>query len=259
MSKVLWVGVAAATLCVCGWGQGARQPRTAAHGAAVSPAAVVAANVVAANVVPAAVVPANAQSALVGMVANAAVIFVGHVLTIAPGNGFVDVTFRIDEPVRGGSKLGTYVLREWAGLWSGTPDRYHVGERLLMLLTARGASGMSAPVGGDEGMMPIVPNALQPLADTQGKAPAEDGSLATDVTGMTADLRWVQARGLRPLLGGTLVGATSAAGPGVGWGPVTPVGNVRDISGQPTVAAVLALLRTTAGYVPGPGSGHEAQ
>ena len=249
MSKVLWVCLAAATLCVSGWGQGARKPRAAAHGAAVSPA----------NVVPAAVVPANAQSALVTMVANAAVIFAGHVLSIAPGNGFVDVTFRIDEPVRGGSKLGVYVLREWAGLWSGTPDRYHVGERLLMLLTARGASGMSAPVGGDEGIVPILPNAVEPLADTHGNAPAEDGSLATDVTGMTADLRWVQARGVRPLLGGTLVGATSEAGPGVGWGPVAPVGNVHNTSGQPTVAAVLALLRTAAGYGPGPGSGHEAQ
>ena len=132
-----------------------------------------------------------------------------------------------------------------------------------MLLTARGTSGMSAPVGGDEGIIPIVPGALQPLADTQGVAPAEDGSVATDLTGMVADLRWVQARALRTSSRngtGTLVQALSAEGTAEGWSPVMPVGAGAQVAaGQPTVATVLAMLRTTTGYTPGPGSGHEAQ
>ena len=249
VAKVLWVYFAAVALCLPICGQGAKTQHGNSHPA----------NAHAANVQPAAVVPAEAQSVLAAMVTSAAVIFAGHVVSIAPGNGFVDVTFRIEEPVRGGSKLGVYVLREWAGLWSGAPDRYHVGERLLLLLAARGPSGMSAPVGGDEGIVPILAGAVQPLADPHGNAPAEDGSLATDITGMTADLRRVQARAVRPLLTGTLVQASSAAGPGVGWGAVAPLNNLGDLAGQPTVAAVLALLRTAAGYVPGPGSGHEAQ
>ena len=121
--------------------------------------------------------PAETSSALVAMQARAAVIFAGYVVSVdrEDAAGYVDVRFRVEEAVRGCNKLGVYVLREWAGLWSGGAARYRVGQRLLMLLPARGPGGMSAPVDGLDGAIPIVASAAEPLADAKGVAPAEDG------------------------------------------------------------------------------------
>ena len=252
MSKVLWLCCWAAAACTAGWGQAAVRHGGRAHVAPVQAPAASAS----------AVLGPDAQAALNALVARAAVIFAGHVLAVSPGDGFVDTRFRIDEPVRGCNKTGIYVLREWEGLWSGQPARYRVGERLLMLLTARGASGMSAPVGGDEGIIPIAASASEPLADARGVAPAEDGSVAADITGMTADLRWVQARAARTRA--VPVNAEPRE-PGEPESPAqrwvaTPAmaATVGTSSWQPTVAAVLAALRGTGASGPGapePGTG----
>ena len=263
MSKVWWLGWVAGVACLPGWcvqglGQAVRAGHRPAH-----PAAAIG--------LPAGTVPAEAQAELTSMVARAGVIFAGHVLGIARSEGFVDVTFRIDEPVRGCNKLGVYVLREWAGLWSGEAARYRVGERLVMLLAARGPSGMSAPVGGDEGIIPIAATASEPLADASGIAPAEDGSAAADVNGMAADLRWVQVRAPRSLVYAAAAEAAASEDPAIPinrWGPVMPVAvSLGTPAGRPTVAAVLAVLRAAAGAGPGSGpgagvgagSGHEAR
>src|ERR1700721_169838 len=47
---------------------------------------------------------------------------------------------------RGVSAGEPFVLREWAGLWAGGVERYRVGQRLLMLLHAPDAMGLSSPV-----------------------------------------------------------------------------------------------------------------
>ncbi len=247
VSKVCCLWLVAAPLS--GFGQAAKP----AHAAHAQPKAAVASTAVSAAV----------QESLAKTAAAAGVIFAGHVLEVARHDdaGYVDIRFRIDEPVRGCNKLGIYVLREWVGLWSGKPPRYTVGQRLLMLLAPRGASGMSAPVGGDEGLIPIQAGATEPLADGNGVAPAEDGSQASDVTGMTADLRWVQARLPRKLAYASDTAAPVVPGEPVSrWGPVEPVAEgLGSVAAQPSVGSVLDVLRAVVGTAPAPGSGHVVQ
>ena len=86
-------------------------------------------------------------------------IFVGQVLAVrrprtAAGSGR-EVEFRVDQAIRGCAAGTPFVLREWAGLWAGGNQRYRVGQRLLMLLHAPSAAGMSSPVGGLDGAIPI--------------------------------------------------------------------------------------------------------
>lgn len=107
---------------------------------------------------------------------RADVIFMGQVLAVRPkidseNPGVVEVDFRVDQAIRGCSGT-TYTLREWGGLWTGGNRRYHVGQRLLMLLHAPSAGGMSSPVDGLDGAIPIRQGSTAtPLAASSG-APA---------------------------------------------------------------------------------------
>jgi hypothetical protein len=118
---------------------------------------------------------------------RADVIFAGQVLAIrrpeseGAGSSVVEVEFRVDQAVRGCTAGTPYVLREWGGLWVGGNQRYRVGQRLLMLLHAPRAGGMSSPVDGFDGAIPI-----------------RQGSIATPLTAASAppavpfvDLRWL--------------------------------------------------------------------
>ncbi len=124
------------------------------------------------------------------MAAQAGVIFAGQVVGIHAAStttsGAVEITFRVDQAIRGCAP-GSYVLREWAGLWVGGVERYHVGDRLLMLLHAPGASGLSTPVGHQDGAIPITGG---------GSAPGA-ADLFTTAGGQVVDLRWIEARLLR--------------------------------------------------------------
>ena len=249
VSKVLPVALLVGAFAAPGWGQSSNEARGNTHKASAANRSAVA-SARSANVASAALT-AGAQDVLGGLAARASVIFAGRVLDVDRHDaaGYVDVKFRVEEPVRGASRSGVYVLREWAGLWSGEPLRYRVGQRMLMLLTARGPSGMSAPVGGHEGMIPIAAGAVEPLADRNGNAPAEDGSEAADVSGMIVDLRWVQTLAVR---GVSYAAEPDPAAGGDGtpvdrWGPVAPVSVTMGApDAQPTVGAVLAVLRTAA-------------
>jgi hypothetical protein len=96
--------------------------------------------------------PQDIVTALHQMVDKAGVIFVGRVAEIrrldggGVASGIVDVTFEVDQGIRGCAAGTPFVLREWAGLWEGDDQRYRVGQRLLMLLHAPNAAGMSSPV-----------------------------------------------------------------------------------------------------------------
>ena len=114
---------------------------------------------------------------------RADVIFAGQVLAIRrPNEGVVEVEFRVDQAVRGCSAGTPYVLREWAGLWAAGSQRYRVGQRLLMLLHAPSAAGMSSPVGGLDGAIPI----------RLGATPI--GDKAAPLQSPFVDLRWIGAR-----------------------------------------------------------------
>jgi len=127
------------------------------------------------------------------MSGQAGVIFAGEVLAVrpqmnaAPGAGWVEIEFRIDQAVRGCIGQATYVLREWAGLWGGGQQRYTAGQRLLMLLHTPSASGLSSPVGGQVGAIPLTGAAVAPGPRDRFVAAAEQA----------VDLRWVETRLLR--------------------------------------------------------------
>lgn len=127
--------------------------------------------------------PATVENALHEMTDAAGVIFAGEVVAVRRvTGGVVEVEFRVDRAVRGCQAGGSYVLREWAGLWVGEA-RYRVGQRLMMLLRAPGASGISSPVGGMDGAIPI-----RGVQRELAGAPA--GAAAVEMV----DLRWVGAR-----------------------------------------------------------------
>ena len=127
------------------------------------------------------------------MTQQAGVIFAGQVLAIhvqsalGSATGWVETEFRIEEAIRGCTGQGTYVLREWAGLWAGGLQRYKVGERLLMLLHAPSASGLSSPVGGQDGAIPLIGTGA-------ALGPGNSSAVAND---QAVDVRWLEMRLLR--------------------------------------------------------------
>jgi hypothetical protein len=124
---------------------------------------------------------------------KADIVFIGHVAAIRPheddgtGAGSIEVDFDIEQAIRGCAG-GAYVLREWAGLWSGDAHRYRVGQRLLMMLHAPGADGLSSPIGGMDGAIPI-----RGVADASALTAS-----AANAPVPVADLRWLGAKVAHP-------------------------------------------------------------
>ena len=138
--------------------------------------------------------PPTVEDALHQMSDEAGVIFVGQVTAVHSqsgsgiASGFVEIQFRVDQAIRGSIAGTPYVLREWAGLWSGGGQRYRVGQRLLMFLYTPGASGLSSPVGGLDGAIPI-----------HGASPSVIATGSNVAQYPVADLRWIGAKLLRPV------------------------------------------------------------
>ncbi len=89
------------------------------------------------------------------LASHAAVIFVGQITSIEHRSGIVEVSFRVEQPVRGA--VGTTVLlREWAGTWAPGQSRYLLGQRVLAFLHAASPAGVSSPVHGAEGLVPVL-------------------------------------------------------------------------------------------------------
>jgi len=151
---------------------------------------------------PSAVQTLELEDALHAMSRMAGVIFTGQVAAVRRrdgvngATGVVEIEFAVEDAVRGVSR-GKYTLREWEGLWPAGDQPFRVGQGFLMLLHAPGAAGLSSPVGGMDGAIPIRGGGPSP-------GPAADGFLAT--AGASAqtddremDLRWVGTRAVRPL------------------------------------------------------------
>jgi hypothetical protein len=117
-------------------------------------------------------VPDSTADALRAMSQMATVIFSGQVVAIRRLESVVEIDFAIEDAVRG-TRGGVYTLREWAGLWAAGNEPLRVGQRYLMLLHAPGAAGLSSPVGGTDGAIPIS---------------------MTLAGGGVVDLRWIVAR-----------------------------------------------------------------
>ncbi len=179
------------------------------------------------------------------MSGQAGIIFAGQVIRIErqPGSGSVAVVFRVDAAVRGCAGQGTFVLDEWSGLWAGGTDRYHVGQRYLMLLHTPGTSGLTSPVGGQDGAIPLsgggaLPGPPEELVDSGEEA---------------VDLRWIETRLQRTAHGGLVLHARlvtsldSVATPldsvATGGGAANPPASVSMVRAQP-LRRVLAMLRS---------------
>ena len=139
--------------------------------------------------------PTTLTAALRAMAAQAGVIFVGTVTSVrrVEGDGFsavgvVEVRFAVEAVVRGVSG-GSYTLREWGGLLPPGERGFVVGDRRLMLLHSPAATGLSSPVGGFEGAIPVVGTGARVGWSSKGTTAAEP----------MLDLRWIAARLVRPV------------------------------------------------------------
>jgi len=155
--------------------------------------------------------PQTTNDALHAMSQLASVIFTGQVAVVRRmdgvngATGVVEVEFAVEDAVRGVSG-STYTLREWAGLWQAGDEPFRVGQRFLMLLHAPSAAGLSSPVGGMDGAIPIRGNAQTQAIDSAVTASARIVATKTDSAGTSTpaecrlvDLRWVATRVVQPL------------------------------------------------------------
>ena len=147
--------------------------------------------------------PATTEDALHAMAQQAAVIFAGQVVGVRRvsgrdgATGVVEIEFAVEDAVRGVSG-GSYTLREWAGLWAGGDPPFRAGQRYLMLLHAPSAGGLSSPVGGMDGAIPIVVGPAE-RAEPALAEPGRGTRLGDSVDLRTVDLRWVATRVVRPV------------------------------------------------------------
>jgi hypothetical protein len=92
---------------------------------------------------------------------RAAKIFVGSVLKIEPVRiaaadevASVQITFQVEQGIRGARNGETLSFREWAGLWTAGP-RYRIGQRLMLFLYAPSTLGLTSPVGDRAGQFAV--------------------------------------------------------------------------------------------------------
>jgi hypothetical protein len=172
------------------------------------------------------------EGALHEMAQLAGVIFTGQVVAVRSHDamgaaaGVVEIEFAVEDAVRG-VRGGSYTLREWAGLWPGGDSPFVVGQRYLMLLHSPGAGGLSSPVGGMDGAIPI-----------RGGA---------EMVGRVVDLGWVGTRVVRP----TAYAGTQKQG--VVGGPINVKAAVVGAGGVDTANASVAVVpieRMTASALP---------
>lgn len=95
------------------------------------------------------------------MTRAAATIFRGTVVSVArvPANRpdqveAVEITFHVDEAIRGTTTGATLRIREWAGLWT-SAERYRAGEKLVLFLYPTSRLGLTSPVFGELGRLPV--------------------------------------------------------------------------------------------------------
>ena len=147
---------------------------------------------------------ASVGEALRNLASRAGVAFTGRVVEIRREGGVVEVVFAVEQPLLG-DVGATYTLREWGGLWAAGQQRYAVGDRVAVFLYAPGGSGLSSPVDGMDGVVPVVQASEDsaPLLDVRRLAarvsrrvgePLDGGAIALE------DAKAVVAGWRRPLV-----------------------------------------------------------
>jgi hypothetical protein len=90
-------------------------------------------------------------------------IFAGTVKSVARtaakahGVATVQISFHVDQGMRGVRSGQTLAIREWAGLWQ-SGERYRLGERVLLFLYPPSKLGLTSPVQGSMGRFGIGPD-----------------------------------------------------------------------------------------------------
>ena len=121
---------------------------------------------------------ASVAEVLRSLASRAGLVFVGQVESITPRGGVMEIVFSVQKQVLG-DVGSTYTLREWAGQWAGGQQRYRVGQRAMVFLYAANAGGLSSPVDGMAGVVPLIP-------------------MDADVDPLI-DVRWLAAKVARPV------------------------------------------------------------
>jgi hypothetical protein len=92
---------------------------------------------------------------------NSGYIFDGTVMSVervaeadAGSLGAVQITFRVEQAIRGVRNGQLLTISEWAGLWN-SGERYRTGERLLLFLCGPSKLGLTSPVGGPLGRFAV--------------------------------------------------------------------------------------------------------
>jgi hypothetical protein len=88
---------------------------------------------------------------------SSAMIFSGTVLNVehetaesGTARGVTQITFRVQDAIRGARPGQIIEVHEWGGLWN-TGERYRPGETLLLFLYPPSKLGLTSPVGGAAG------------------------------------------------------------------------------------------------------------
>jgi len=99
--------------------------------------------------------PATVGEALRNLASRSNVAFAGQVLSIEHKAGVVEIVFSVDQSLLGAAG-SSYTLREWAGLWPPGQHRYNIGQCVLIFLHESSAAGLTSPVDGMNGIVPVV-------------------------------------------------------------------------------------------------------
>ena len=100
----------------------------------------------------------NSKQTLRRMIRDSGKIFAGTVIKVertdpAPTSTIVtQITFRVEEAIRGVRRGQIVRIREWAGLWQ-AGEQYRVGEHVLLFLYPPSKLGLTSPVGGPTGRL----------------------------------------------------------------------------------------------------------
>ncbi len=135
-------------------------------------------------------------AAILNLASRAAVVFAGEVTAIRPTGDVVAIDFRVDQVLKGAA-TATFTLREWAGLWTGGQPRYAPGERAILFLNAPGKNGISSPVDGMDGVLPLTPTIAGPTGPSDNMTTA--APIAANVDRLAVRLQRQQGEPIRGL------------------------------------------------------------
>ena len=110
--------------------------------------------------------PTTTEDALRQMLAQSAIAFTGQVTALRHTGQIAEIDFAVDDAILGVTPNATYTLRQWTGLTPNSNSAFQIGSRYLMFLHAPGPGGLSSPVGGPDGAIPILPGSAPALPNT---------------------------------------------------------------------------------------------